>query len=188
MSERCNVRISGPAPRVAAVVPVVLVVAALGALAVTGRPASAADGRPLPSFTVVAPDGRAVQAPDLTGESRWVLVYIRPAGPAAQKLLVSLADWQLSAEMSRRLVLLVEGPVEKAAAYLGKEAGTVPGGFSWYADPDGRAAKAIGFTGAPALLGVRDGAIEWTLTGVLNDPSKYESVVRTWIGAAPAVR
>ena len=188
MSDRCDVPVSSRASRTVAVVPVVLVVAALGALAVAGRPASAADGQPIPSFTVVAPDGRQVRSPELTGESRWVLVYVRPAGPAAQKLLVSLADWQLSAEMSRRLVLLVEGPVEQAAAYLGKAAGPALGGFSWYADPDGRAAKALGFAGAPAVLGVRDGAIEWTLTGVLNDPSKYESVVRTWIGAAQAAR
>ncbi len=142
----------------------------------------------MPSFTAVAPDGRLVRGQDLASEPRWVLVNLRPGAAAANKLLASLAGWQLTAETSKRLVLVVEGPVDVAAAWLGKQSGLPPSGLAWYADPDGGAAQALGFAGAPAVLGVRDGAIEWSLTGVLNDPSKYESVVRTWIGAAPVAR
>lgn len=188
MNDKRDVWISTRPSRSGAIAPVIVLLATLGALAVTARPALAEDGRPMPSFTVVAPDGRQVRAPELTGESHWVLVYIKPGGATAHQLLVSLADWQLPVETSRRLVLVVEGPVEQAAAYLGKEAGPLLGSLVWYADPGGHAAMALGFAGAPALLGVRDGTIAWTLTGVLNDPSKYESVVRTWIGAAPAAR
>jgi hypothetical protein len=150
--------------------------------------AFAAEARPLPSFTVVSPEGREVTASSLTTEARWVLIYLKPGGTATSRLFAALAGWQFSPESMKRLVFIVEGPVDKTAAYLAKQTASGLGDLVWYADPEGNAAQALGLTGAPALMGIRDGAIDWTLAGVLNDPAAYASVVRTWIGAPPAVR
>lgn len=188
MIERLAVRSPARGSGRAAVPLALIAMALVAAVAQAGQPPTPAQGRPLPSFTVVAPGGRVVDARGLTGESSWVLVYVRPGGHAARRLLASLAGWQLPAEMAKRLVLVVEGPADQATAYLAREAGPTRGGLAWYADPDGGAAGALGFVGTPALLGVRDGAIAWTLTGVLTEPSTYESVVRAWIGAAPSAR
>lgn len=188
MIERLAVRSHARGPGRAAIPLALVAMALVAAAAQAGQPPTAAQGRPLPSFTVVTPDGRTVGTADLTGEPQWVLVYVRPGGAVTRKLLASVAGWQPASAPPGRVVLVVGAPAETAAGYLAKEVGSSSSGWAWYADPDGRAARALGFAGAPALVGVREGAASWTLTGVLNEPSKYESVVRTWIGAAPAVR
>jgi len=53
--------------------------------------------------------------------------------------------------------------------------------LTWYADPERVAATALELSGAPVLIGVRNGAVEWQVGGVLNDPAALESVVRSWV-------
>lgn len=145
--------------------------------------AAQVESRPLPSFSVAAPDGREVSSSSLTGETQWVLVYVRPGAVATTRLLEALAAWQLAAEHVTRIVLIVEGPADKAAEYLAGAWKPESGTLTWYADADGQAARALGLTGAPALKGVRAGAVAWSLEGVLNDPAAYEPTLKTWIGA-----
>jgi hypothetical protein len=119
----------------------------------------------------------------LSGEAQWVIVYVRPGAVATTRLLEALAAWQLAPEQLRRVVLIVEGPVDKASAYLAGKWTPESGTLTWFADTDGQAARALGLTGAPALKGVRAGEVAWSLEGVLNDPAAYEPTLRTWIGA-----
>lgn len=148
-----------------------------------------ADGvRPLPPFTVVSATGQDVSASHLTTEARWVLICVKPGATATSRLLAALASWQLPPATMNSLVFVVEGSVERASAYLASQPDPRASGLVWYADPDGRAARALGVTGALTLQGIRDGAIDWTVAGVLNDPAAFESVLRTWIGAPSAVR
>jgi hypothetical protein len=138
---------------------------------------------PLPAFAVAAPGGGTVPSTSLSAETRFVLVYVRPGAVATTRLLDALAAWQLAPEHLGRLVLIVEGPADKAAQYVAGAWQPENGALRWFADPDGQAAQALGLTGAPALKGVKAGAIEWSLEGVLNDPTVYEPTLRTWIGA-----
>ena len=160
-----------------------LVVLASVMCAVGAGLAAQVESRPLPSFSVAAPDGREVFSSSLTGETQWVLVYVRPGAVATTRLLEALAAWQLAAEHFTRIVLVVEGPADKAAEYLAGAWKPESGTLTWYADTDGQAARALGLTGAPALKGVRAGAVAWSLEGVLNDPAAYEPTLKTWIGA-----
>jgi hypothetical protein len=162
-----------------------VVLTALALMAAAAGTTFAAQFRPLPAFTVVAPDGRDVPSSSLTSEARWVLVYVKPDAAATSRLLKALAEWRLAPEQVRRIVLVVEGRRDQVAAFIAAKWATENGDLMWYADAGGEAASALGLTGAPALKGVRAGAIEWALEGVLNDPAAFESVVRTWIGAAP---
>ena len=146
-------------------------------------PAVAQNAQPLPAFAVTAPDGRMVTSSALSGEAQWVIVDVRPGAVAAARLLEALAAWQLAPEQLRRVVLIVEGPADKASVYLAGKWAPASGTPTWYADADGGAAQALGLTGAPALKGVRVGAVAWSLEGVLNDPAAYEPTLKTWIGA-----
>ena len=160
-----------------------VVLTALALMAAAAGTAFAAQSSPLPAFSVVAPDGREVSSSSLTTEAQWVLVYVKPDATATSRLLAALAEWRLAPEQARRIVLIVEGPVVEASAFMAAKGAPEALALNWFADPDGRAAKVLGLTGAPALKGVRAGGLEWSLEGVLNDPAAYEPVVRTWIGA-----
>lgn len=145
--------------------------------------ASVDQSRPLPSFTVFAPDGRPVPSLSLGGQAPWVLIYVRPDGAATRRVLAAFASWGLPPEARRRVVLVVEGPVEDAAALAGELPGGAEG-VSWFADPAGDAARGLALTGAPAVRGVRSGAVHWALDGALGEPSAYAPAVLTWIGVA----
>ena len=167
----------------------IVFVAALAMMGtVAGAGALAPGSGPLPAFTVVSSSGAAVPSARLSGEPRWLLVWARPGAAATKKLLTALVEWQLPQDSCRRIVVVFEGPAAKAAAYLASLGDSADSGAAWYADENGTAASALGITGAVALRGVRDGAIEWSLDGVLNDPAAFESVLRAWVDAAPAAR
>lgn len=176
---------NGTAGLVRAAAAAAAVAALLGA--VPARAIGTEGAGPIPPFTVVSPDGRAVPSASLTAESQWVLVSVRPGSKAASSLLEALAGWQFPPAAAGRLVFVVEGPLEQAGAYM---AGAFQGGEgrpAWYADPDGQAGVALGATGSLTLHGIRGGAIQWTVDGVLGDPAACEPVLRTWAGA-PAGR
>jgi hypothetical protein len=137
----------------------------------------------LPAFAVAAPGGQAVPSSALSGEAQWVLAYVRPGAVATTRLLEALGAWQLAPEHLRRLVFIVEGPADTAAKYLAGTWKPENGALTWFSDADGQAAQALGLTGATALKGVRGGAVEWSLEGVLNDPAAYEPTLKMWIGA-----
>jgi len=48
------------------------------------------------------------------------------------------------------------------------------------ADADQHASRALGLQHEPALIAVENGRIAWVVTGVLNDPSAVEPVIRNW--------
>ena len=163
------------------------IVAVLGLPRAAGAQAAPQRGRPLAAFSVLAPDGREVPGTGMSSEPRWLLVYVKPGAVATDRLIAALGRWDLPADALKRLVLIVEGPVEQASEYLAPRL-TADVAFRWYADPGGRAARALGFAEAPAFQGVAGGEVSWTLTGVLGDPDAYESVVRAGIGAPAAAR
>jgi hypothetical protein len=152
-------------------------------LSMTAGAGLTAQSSPLPAFTVAAPGGAAVSSAALSSEPQYVLVYVRPGAVATTRMLEALAAWQLTSEQLRRVVLIVEGPAREAEEFLAGRWKSESVSLVWYADPQGQAAQALGLSGAPALKGVKAGAVEWSLEGVLNDPTAYEPTLRTWIGA-----
>jgi hypothetical protein len=74
----------------------------------------------------------------------------------------------------------VGGPADQAASFVAGR-GDQFAAVRWFADPGEAAWRAMRFTGTPSLVGVRDGQIQWTIAGVLNDPKALESVVRSWV-------
>ena len=139
-----------------------------------------AERRPLPAFTVTSPAGAAVTSGALSGQERWVLLYVSPDCRSCDRLLASLKEWQ-SPQLTSRTVVIVRGPSAAAAAYVAEHLPAEVGAIAWYADERSEAWQAFGLKGTPVLIGVERGEIDWTIAGVLNDPKALESVVRKWV-------
>jgi hypothetical protein len=150
------------------------------ALLAVSLPVTAIERGPLPAFATVTATGAVVTSAALSSETKWLLIYVVPGNPACNKLLTALQSWASPAFLSR-VVIVVGGKLESAQPFIESRAATTTGSYSWYADPDGGAAKALQVQSVPAIVAVSQGKIEWTLGGVLNDPSAIEPVVRKWV-------
>ncbi|MEO6666093.1 MAG: hypothetical protein ABIO65_04880 [Nitrospiria bacterium] len=148
-------------------------------LAGAATPARAIEQTALPPVTVRSPEGLDVPVTGLSRDERWLILYLAPDCHSCDRLLEALNAWQ--GRLYERVVLLVAGDPAPARAYLGTRLPVDTALISWYADPDGTVREALRLQGAPALFGIRRGQIEWTISGVLNDPSTLEPVIRSWL-------
>ncbi len=151
------------------------------AVGLTSAMAAARGQQPLPSFNVQAPSGAAAASVQLTRASQWVLVYIAPGHKPSHDLLEALGQWQVQANPAR-VVVIVRGSLADAAALIDKIRPDATAAPAWYADPSNAAWQALNLRSTPALIGVRDGVMQWTISGVLNDPKMVEPVIRNWVG------
>ena len=137
---------------------------------------------PLPPFQVQRPDGSPAAGTELGGE-RWLLVYVVPASVGADRLLPVLEeDWNDA--LAESLVFVVAAAPEEARAYLERKGGSaLAESVRWYADPDRSAARALELQGGLALFGVEQGAVDWKLDGVLEDPAAVTPVLKAWVEA-----
>ena len=142
--------------------------------------AKAIERRPLPAFRVVAPDGTVVSSSKIPVPDKWLLLYVAPGCQSCDRLLAAFKSWQ-SPQLVQRTVIIVGGQVASAQTYLQQalppEVNTIP----WFADAGNEAWLALRLTGTPVLIGVNKGITEWAISGVLNDPSTLESVVKSWV-------
>lgn len=134
-------------------------------------------GRALPVFSVTSPTGGVVTSSALSSQARWLLVYVSPACRSCDRLLESMKEWQTAAVPSRT-VIVVRGP--DASRYVAEHQAS---GFSaaWYVDDHDEGWRTLDLKSSPALMGIEQGEIKWTVSGVLNDPKTVESVVRKWV-------
>lgn len=141
---------------------------------------AASERRPLPAFSVTSAAGIAVGSATLSGQPRWVLIYVSPGCRSCDRLLQSLKEWH-SPQLTSRTVVIVRGASLDAAAYIAERMPPESAATAWYADEGSEAWQALSLKGTPVLIGVDRGEINWTIGGVLNDPGALESVVRKWV-------
>jgi hypothetical protein len=134
----------------------------------------------LPSFRVVGPDGAATDSQTLGVAERWLLIYLVPGSEDGGRYLRSLKRANNPA-LSARSLLLVGGDAAMGRAFLEGHLPAELQGLPWYADPAGEAWQALGLHGAPVILGIHQGRIEWAISGVLTDPRTFESAIRSWL-------
>jgi hypothetical protein len=156
--------------------------ASIVALLIAGACASAAaiEKRALPSFNLTRPDGTAAESTQLTAETQYVLLYVRPDCRPCDRLL-ALVRSANSPQFSSRVIVVVNGDANAGARYVSRQIPADAGPVSWYADSDSSGYRALRLTGMPELIGVKDGQMMWSIAGVLNDAETVESVVRTWV-------
>ena len=155
-----------------------LLAAALGMLVASPF---AAEKRAMPSLTLVDATGATVTTAALSSEPQWLLIYVSPSAPAADRLIEAMKTWELGTGL-RKVVFVVDGRAAEASAWaerrLPRTEENLPPRFL---DPKGDARTALRVTGEPTLMGVRNGEIAWVLAGVLNDPAALDPVIRNWI-------
>jgi hypothetical protein len=131
----------------------------------------------LPAFTLTSPAGAAVASSEISNEARWLLIYVSTACGSCDRLLAALEQWRPTLPQDR-IVVVIRGPRDDAQGYATRHADAA--GLPWYADADQQASRALGLQHEPALIAVENGRIAWVVTGVLNDPSAVEPVIRNW--------
>jgi hypothetical protein len=141
--------------------------------------APAVEVKPLPAFSVTRSDGVPVSSAALTEVNQYVLMYLAPGCRSCDSLLAILHDPE-SPELAKRVVIILRADAPKAAKYIREHVPPAAGEVTWYADESDEAYRALQFTGIPNLLGVRDGRLIWSVSGVLNDSTMVRSVVRKW--------
>jgi hypothetical protein len=108
------------------------------------------------------------------------MIYVTPTCPPCDRLIAALAKWQ-STLATERLIVIIGGDAAAAARYATEHMAATP--IEWYADSTGAARRSLGIQQSLALVAVENGRIEWVVSGVLNDPSALEPLVRTWTAA-----
>jgi hypothetical protein len=64
--------------------------------------------------------------------------------------------------------------------YAEAHGGATGSRITWFADPDGSAARALKVEHTPAIAGIEHGAVQWSVAGVLNDPSGVKPLIVRW--------
>ena len=159
---------------------ILVTVVMLGAMVFPPARALALEMKPLATFHLSAADGTTISSADLLGDSRWIVVYATPECRPCDALLGSLR--QLRTEgFAQRTILIVGAPHDEARAYVRQ---TLPSDLSqlrWYADDQAEAWDGLELAGAPTLVGVRDGRVEWGLSGVPPSPERLRRLLRSWL-------
>ncbi len=156
------------------------IAALTAAVGLTSVLAAARGQQPFPSFNVQAPGGSVAANAQLTRALQWVLVYVAPSHKPSHDLLEALGQWQVQADPAR-VVVIVRGSLADAATLIEQTRSDSTTSLAWYADSSDAAWQALNLRSTPALIGVKDGAVQWTISGVLNDPKMIEPVIRNWV-------
>jgi hypothetical protein len=155
-------------------------VAALVAAAGLIVPVHAIERKQLPGFQVAASNGGAVTSQQLSQQPKWLLIYGTTLCPACDRLLDAIESWQ-SPQIQSRTVVLVGGDPTLIPAYLSQRQANNPAPLSSFSDAQGQAWQALSLSSSPVVIGIQAGQIEWSIGGVLNDPSALESVIKAWV-------
>ena len=144
-------------------------------------PLVASEKRPLPDVAATAADGSRISLAALAAEGHWLLIHVATDSTPSARLVAGLKEWQAEVpQLADRAVLVFSGSADQVGQFVSGRGDGMPAG-RWLVDADGSAAKALRVTGAPTIIGVADGRIEWVLTGVLNDPKTFQKALTGWV-------
>jgi len=132
----------------------------------------------LPVFTLTARDGAAVTSDRLVQPGTWALIYVGPHCVPCEAVLRSIDQAGLPTLKRRIVVVAASGPeavLEEAARYPGLADAV------WLADVSNAIPRQIRHTGVPAIFGMRNNMIEWSVAGVLMDATDVKSILANWL-------
>jgi hypothetical protein len=155
------------------------------ALALTGvtfflwiAAAGAIERMKLPVFALTDNAGRTVVSTQLARPGNWLLVYVGTDCPPCESVLRSVGPEEAPSLAPRMAIVVNSTDAEAIDGLVGRYPSLA--GASWYADA-AEGAQALRVTTVPAVFGVRDGTIEWSVAGVLSDPTDIKTIMSNWI-------
>jgi hypothetical protein len=138
----------------------------------------ATEGTALPAFALTDASGGTVSSRQLARAGTWLLVYVHADCPPCESVLQSV-DKDINPTLPSRIVVVmatadIRGLRQTAERYPSLA------GAAWYADTSA-GAQALRLTSVPAVLGVRNAMIEWSVAGVLTDAADIKTIMASWV-------
>ena len=144
------------------------------------------DSRPLPPFTVYDARGVAVQSAAIAPTGRSTLLFVKPACRSCEQLLGALARLELPA-LATQLVIVIQAPVQEAAAFATRDLPVELQSVRWFADADASAWNGLDLKGVPVLVATENARIAWIYNGA-PARSLLDSLMRSWLGSEGGAR
>jgi hypothetical protein len=123
----------------------------------------------LPDFTLLSETNQPIKIKSLISEGKSLIIYVLPESLPAQHLINFLQN--PSNALIKNRSILITGGLPKSDS-IGK--------ITTYRDFEEQAVNALNVTGSPTILGIQNGTIEWTLSGILNNPETLENIINSW--------
>lgn len=143
------------------------------------RTAIATEPMPLPDFELTALDGRSIRTQELASNGKWLLIYVQPNCRPCDVLLKLVTEPEFSA-LAGRLVIVVGGASAGEAASMAARFPDLAGA-GWYAHRMKMASVQMKAAGSPVAFGILQSTVVWNLNGVLPDPVRMKSILKSWI-------
>ena len=148
-------------------------------LSMSAGASAQSDARLLAPFTVYDSQGTAVQSAAIAAAGRVTLLFVRPSCRACEQVLGVLARLD-APNVTTNLVIVIQAPVEQAAAFATHKVPVELQSVRWFADADASAWNAMDLKGVPVLVGVENSRIAWSYNGA---PARtlLDSLMRKWL-------
>lgn len=157
-----------------------IVILGLGVFAMVTASLQAGQRRPVPDIQMLGRDGKTASLRAALPPQPSVVIFVAPGSAPSERLLEAMTIWTPAIDPTR-LVFVVDGRSPDAGQWLARYLSPNGEGAPLvFFDVDGKGRTALTISGAPALLGITAGEIQWDLAGVLNDPSALEPMIRNW--------
>ena len=153
-----------------------LLVVAIGVITATVV-LRAIERKPLPDFQVTALDGTSIKSADLVKQGKWLLIYVQAPCTSCDSMLKAV-DATAHPDLPERVAIIVGGTDAPRAASIVSSYPDLAAA-TWYADPPAAARTALSLPGAPAVLGLKNGELVWSLLGV-PDVESVRSAMASW--------
>ena len=141
---------------------------------------AAVEQTPLPAVDLTTRDGTIVRADQIARAGTWVIVYVH-VGCGSCEAVLSALDGVESADMTARVTIVSDS---KDRDELARAMARFPhlGGVQWLADASGAMGERVAPHAVATVLGLRGTTIEWSVVGVVTEPSQVTSLVTAWLG------
>jgi hypothetical protein len=155
-------------------------VALVAVIAITlGIVATAVERGPLPSVELTARDGAVLRADTVARDGKWVIFYVHTGCRSCEAVLAALDG--LEPGVGARVTIVAHA---KDADELANIAARYPrlADVQWLGDATGALGERVAPQVAAAVVGLQGSMVEWSVNGIVTDPTQVTSLVAAWLG------